>query len=210
MIKDTYTFAATAILKRARTLPVLTIHKLESALPLADALASGGLKYIEITLRTPVALDAIELIARSRPEVTVGAGTVLHAEDLKRSINAGAQFALSPGATSELLNVARKSVIPFIPGIATPSELMQVAAFGFAAVKVFPAKRLGGPAYLRDLAAPIRDIVFCPTGGIAAQDVESYRALNEVVCIGGSWMAPSELIDRADWSAIAALAASCQ
>lgn len=194
------------ILVRARTMPVLTIERLEDAVPLAEALAAGGLDVLEITLRTAAGLPAIAAIARALPHLLVGAGTIVSAHDLARAADAGARFALSPGATPALLEAAAGGPLAFIPGIATASEAMAARAAGFTALKFFPAAAGGGPAMLAAFAAPLPDLIFCPTGGISAETAAEWRKLPNVACIGGSWMAPAHLVETADWAAISALA----
>ncbi len=194
------------ILRRARTMPVLTIADAADAVPLAEALAAGGMTVLEITLRTAAALDAIAAIARALPDVLVGAGTLLSPPDFARAANAGACFALSPGATPALLAAAATSPLPFIPGIATASEAMAARDAGFTALKFFPAEQLGGARALASLGAPMPDLMFCPTGGISAENAPAYRALANVACVGGSWMATPALVAARDWSAITQLA----
>jgi len=194
------------ILRRARTMPVLTIADAADAVPLAEALAEGGLTVLEITLRTAAALDAIAAIARALPDVLVGAGTLLSLPDFARAANAGACFALSPGATPALLAAATASPLPFIPGIATASEAMAARDAGFTALKFFPAEQLGGSRALASLGAPMPDLIFCPTGGVTAENAPAYRTLANVACVGGSWMATPALVAARDWSKITQLA----
>lgn len=195
-----------ALLSRARTLPVLVIEDVAHAVPLARALAAGGLTVLEVTLRTPVALDAIAAIARELPEVAVGAGTVLCRADLEATIRAGGSFAVSPGATPALLEFARLSCFPFIPGVATASEIMAAGEEGFHDLKFFPAEANGGAAALKALSAPLANVRFCPTGGITPDNAPSYRAIPSVVCVGGSWMAPADLVRSGSWEQITELA----
>ena len=194
------------LLIRARTLPVLVIEEVAHAIPLARALAAGGLRVLEVTLRTPVALGAIEAIARHVPEVEVGAGTVLSRADLEHAVRAGASFAVSPGATPALLEFARLAHVPFIPGVATASEIMAAREEGFLTQKFFPAEANGGMAALKALSAPIADVRFCPTGGGTPENAATWRALPAVVCVGGSWMAPADAIRAGDWGRITELA----
>lgn len=191
---------------KTRVLPVVALQELSCALPMAQALLDGGVDAIEITLRTPVALDAITLLARELPAMQVGAGTVLTANDLQRVERAGAQFALSPGATPGLLRAAQRSGIPFIPGVASASEAMAARDHGFHLQKFFPAESLGGPAILHALAGPLQDIRFCPTGGLTAANVTSYLALANVAFVGGSWLAPQSAMRRQDWKHITQMA----
>lgn len=197
------------ILHRARTMPVLTIARAEDAVPLADALAAGGLTVLEITLRTPAGLGAITAIARALPGVLVGAGTVLTPDDLARAEQAGARFAISPGATPALIEAGARGALPFIPGVATASEAMAARAGGFTALKFFPAETMGGARALAALGAPLADLMFCPTGGVTPGNAPAYRALPNVACVGGSWMAPAALVEARDWAAITALARDC-
>jgi len=194
------------LLVRARTLPVLVIEDVSHAVPLARALAAGGLTVLEVTLRTPVALASIEAIARDVPEVEVGAGTVLSRADLEHAIGAGASFAVSPGATPALLDFARMTNVPFIPGVATASEIMAAREEGFLTQKFFPAEANGGVAALKALSAPIADVRFCPTGGVTLENAAAWRSLPAVVCVGGSWMAPADAIRAGDWGRITELA----
>ena len=194
------------VLKLSPVMPVVVIDDAGHAEPLARALLAGGIRTIEITLRTPAALDSIRAIAQKAPEMIVGAGTVLTHDDLSAAINAGARYALSPGGTSRLLRKARKAAIPFIPGVATSSEIMRGMDLGYRCFKFFPAEQLGGVAALKAQAGPLPDVRFCPTGGISAEKAPSYLALNNVLCVGGSWVAPSEKIRAGDWAGIEAAA----
>lgn len=194
------------VLGLSPVMPVVVLDDAGAAGPLARALLAGGIKTVEVTLRTPAALDAIREIARAAPELVVGAGTVLNEDDLAAAAEAGARYALSPGATPDLLRAARNAHIPFIPGIATASEVMAGLAFGYRCFKFFPAENLGGPAALKALGAPLPQARFCPTGGISAGKAPAYLALDNVLCVGGSWIAPSDKIKTGDWTGIEALA----
>ncbi|MGI9521940.1 MAG: bifunctional 4-hydroxy-2-oxoglutarate aldolase/2-dehydro-3-deoxy-phosphogluconate aldolase [Hyphomicrobiaceae bacterium] len=187
-------------------LPVLTIDRLENAVPLAQALVDGGLLSLEITLRTRDALSALSVIAGSLPEVRVGAGTIRSPEQAEAAINAGAQFLVSPGMTPRLIEAAQHWPVPFLPGAATASEAMALADLGYCIQKFFPASASGGPDTLKSLAAPLADIQFCPTGGIDAANAHDYLVLPNVICVGGSWVAPQQAIERGDWSTITTLA----
>ena len=187
-------------------IPVITIRRLEDAIPLAEALVAGGIRYLEITLRSPIARKAAETIARNVPQAIVGIGTVLTPQDLVDAANIGAQFALSPGATQKLLEAASDSPLPFIPGVTTASEIMAAEEYGFFLLKFFPASALGGKAALRAFQGPFPDVVFCPTGGITAENFLEWRALPNVVTVGGSWLTPETLIDDHNWPAITHLA----
>jgi 2-dehydro-3-deoxyphosphogluconate aldolase/(4S)-4-hydroxy-2-oxoglutarate aldolase len=194
------------ILEGQPVIPVLKIDRLAEAVPLARALAAGGLPAVEITLRTADAVDAIRLVADEVPEAVVGAGTILSARNFEHAVDAGARFIVSPGTTQELLDCARASDVPFLPGGITPSEIMSLKEEGYSLLKFFPAEQAGGAAFLRSLASPLAGVRFCPTGGISLANAHDYLALPNVVCVGGSWLAPDELLKAKDWSAITALA----
>lgn len=188
-----------------RILPVLSIQREEDVLPLADALAAGGVTNLEITLRTPVALAAIRLLTAQRPELCVGAGTVLDGRQFQSVLDAGAQFVVSPGSTQELLTLGLDSPVPLLPGIATASEIMMGYRLGYRHFKLFPAAVCGGTALLRAFAGPFHDVQFCPTGGITPQTLPDYLALDNVMATGGTWMAPAELVKAGDWAGITRL-----
>ena len=191
----------------APVIPVLAIDRIEDALPLCRALVDNGLPVLEITLRTACALDAIALVARELPHACVGAGTVLSATDLAKVTEAGARFAISPGATDTLFNAAKTSAVPLIPGIATASELMRGLEHGWRRFKFFPAESSGGIAALKGFGGPLPMARFCPTGGIDAAKAPAYLALPNVACVGGSWMVPADAVKAGDWARIGALAA---
>ena len=193
------------ILRQGPVVPVMVIHKLEHAVPLAKALMAGGIRVLEITLRTLVAVDAISAISREVPGAIVGAGTVIRPEELTAVAEAGAVFAISPGLTVELLQAANQGTIPLIPGISTVSELMTGMALGYTHFKFFPAEAAGGLKMLKAIAGPFPQITFCPTGGITLDNYRDYLALSNVACIGGSWVAPQEAMDQGDWARITAL-----
>lgn len=195
-----------AVFALAPVIPVLTIERLEDALPLARALTDNGLHVLEITLRTSCAMDAITLIARELPAACVGAGTVLNARDLDAVVQAGARFAISPGATDTLYRDAADCPIPLIPGIATASELMRGLEHGWQRFKFFPAESSGGVAALKGFAGPFAQVRFCPTGGIDAAKAPTYLALPNVACVGGSWMLPADALATRDWARIGSLA----
>lgn len=203
----TATPAIESFLSRSPVLPVLVIPESEAAVPLARALAAGGLEVLEITLRTDAALDAIRRIRDALPALTVGAGTVLDREQMKDAMRAGAAFAVSPGTSEELLEAALELDMPLLPGVATASEAMGVLERGLRFAKFFPAGPAGGPAYLKSLADPLPALRFCPTGGIDADSAPDYLRLPNVVCVGGSWVAPRSLVAQGDWEAITRLAA---
>jgi 2-dehydro-3-deoxyphosphogluconate aldolase/(4S)-4-hydroxy-2-oxoglutarate aldolase len=192
-----------AYLDLSPVVPVLTIHRVEDAAPLARALVAGGLKVLEVTLRTAAALEAMHCIAGEVPEAIVAAGTVLTAKDLKRSAKAGARFAFSPGLADFMLE---EGPIPILPGVATASEVMRAAAAGLSTFKFFPAVPAGGVGALKALHGPFADIAFCPTGGIDAGNAADFLALPNVLCVGGSWVAPAKAVEAGDWAAIEALA----
>ena len=194
------------LLRAARLVAVLTIERVEDAVPLARALVAGGVRTLEITLRTPAGAAAAEAVAGEVPDATVGLGTVLTVNDLRLVQRLRLPFAFSPGATPELLNAARDMQLPFVPGIATASELVAALARGFTTVKLFPAGQLGGPATLRALAGPFPQVRFNPTGGVTASNMAEYLALPNVVAVGGSWLAPPEDIAAGRWDAITARA----
>lgn len=194
---------AEEILARAPVIPVLTIEREEDAAPLARALVAGGLVVLEVTLRTPVALAAMKAIAREVPEALLGAGTVLNQRDYDASLEAGARFALSPGYVEKLTPIRGA---PFIPGIATATELMRGLDAGFTAFKFFPAAALGGPAALSALGGPLPKAKFCPTGGISLKNAPDYLALPNVMCVGGSWIAPGAAVREKQWQTIENLA----
>jgi len=192
--------------KAAKVVPVLTIADARHAVPLARALVAGGLTALEITLRTPTALEAISRIAAEVPGAEVGAGTVLMPVHAEQAIKAGARFLVSPGSTAPLLDAAEGLAVPLLPGAATASEAMALHDRGYRFLKFFPAEPAGGIPALKALAAPLADIHFCPTGGIGANNAGAYLACPNVVCVGGSWVAPQALVDAGDWDGITRLA----
>jgi 2-dehydro-3-deoxyphosphogluconate aldolase/(4S)-4-hydroxy-2-oxoglutarate aldolase len=194
-----------ALFKQATVIPVLTIERLEDAVPLARALVAGGVRVLEVTLRTPAAIEAAKAIMSHVPDAIVGIGTILNGDDLARAEDIGAQFGISPGATPELLKAAAESGLPFAPGIATASELMQALAHGFGLVKFFPAEQSGGIKALRALAGPFPDMRFCPTGGIGEANAAAWLAEPNVVAVGGSWLCPAADIGSGNWSGITAM-----
>jgi 2-dehydro-3-deoxyphosphogluconate aldolase/(4S)-4-hydroxy-2-oxoglutarate aldolase len=185
-----------------RLVPVITIDRVEDAVPMAQALVAGGLRLLEITLRTPAAPAAARAIVSEVPEAVVGIGTVLTPEDLHRAQDIGAQYALSPGATPELLDAAAAESMPFIPGITTASELIQAITRGFDTVKFFPAMPAGGIPALKSLAGPFPQVRFCPTGGISEDNAADWLALPNVVAVGGSWLTPDTDVRAGNWTAI--------
>jgi len=191
-----------SILRTAPVIPVLTIRRIEDAVPLAEALLEGGLAVLEITLRSEIATQAIRLIRESVPRAIVGTGTILDAEDLAAAWEAGAQFGVSPGLTPELAAAVTAAGMPFLPGVATASEIMRARALGFRHLKFFPAEAMGGRAALSGFGGPFRDVLFCPTGGIGEDTLAAYLELPNVLCAGGSWMAPDKDVANRAWGAI--------
>jgi 2-dehydro-3-deoxyphosphogluconate aldolase/(4S)-4-hydroxy-2-oxoglutarate aldolase len=196
-----------AFLRMSPVMPVVTIEDATIAPELARAFVRGGIRVIEVTLRTPAALKAIEAISRAEPDICVGAGTVLSISDLQAAATAGAAFAISPGSTPALLAAGSHSTIPYLPAIATASELMSGLASGYRCFKFFPAGAAGGVAMLKSLAGPFPEARFCPTGGISQDTVRSYLQLPNVLCAGGSWLTPPDALAARDWARIQALAA---
>jgi 2-dehydro-3-deoxyphosphogluconate aldolase/(4S)-4-hydroxy-2-oxoglutarate aldolase len=194
-----------ALFKQAVVIPVLTIERLEDAVPLARALVAGGVRVLEVTLRTAVAIPAAQAIIADVPEAIVGVGTILNANDLARAEALGARFGISPGATPDLLKAAAASALPFAPGVATASELMQALAHGFDLVKFFPAEQSGGIKALRALAGPFPDARFCPTGGIGEANAAAWLGEPNVVAVGGSWLCPAADIRSCNWAGISAI-----
>ncbi|AKH89380.2 bifunctional 4-hydroxy-2-oxoglutarate aldolase/2-dehydro-3-deoxy-phosphogluconate aldolase [Edwardsiella tarda] len=198
--------SAESILTAGPVVPVIVINQLEQAVPLAKALVAGGVRVLEVTLRTDCALEAIRLIAQEVLEAIVGAGTVTNAEQLRQVTEAGAQFAISPGLTEGLLQAATAGSIPLIPGISTVSELMQGMDYGLKEFKFFPAEANGGVKALQAIAGPFSHIRFCPTGGISPSNYRDYLALKSVLCIGGSWLIPADALASGDYARITELA----
>jgi len=195
------------ILRTAPVIPVMVVERIEDAVPLATALYNGGLKVLEITLRTPCALDAIRAMVDALPEdAIIGAGTVLTPEDLDKAVAAGSKFLVSPGTTPALVEAAKKSSVPLLAGVATPTEAMRLYAEGFTHLKFFPAEAAGGVPMLKSIAGPLPQITFCPTGGIDLAKAPTYLALPNVACVGGTWMAPKELMQAGRWDEIERLA----
>ncbi|MDD9909484.1 MAG: bifunctional 4-hydroxy-2-oxoglutarate aldolase/2-dehydro-3-deoxy-phosphogluconate aldolase [Ahrensia sp.] len=195
------------ILSLAPVIPVVQFDDVDDAIKTSRALVAGGLPVIEITLRTPEALQCIKAVAKHVEGVVVGAGTVLTRQLLHDCIEMGSEFLVSPGVTQELLEASAKTDVPLLPGVATPSEAMAMMAEGLGFLKFFPAERAGGSAYLKDMGAVFPDLRFCPTGGLTAEKAEDYLALENVACVGGSWVAPKAKIVAGDWDGIEALAA---
>jgi len=195
-----------ALLDGIRALPVVAIDSVDDAVPLADALAQGGLPAIEVTLRTAAAFDAIAKLQKERPKLMIGAGTVVSGAQMKTCAALGVKFAISPGLTPALLEVAHELKMPYLPGTATASDVMVGLQHGWSEFKFFPAEAAGGPAMLKSWGGPFPDVRFCPTGGIDVERAPAYLALPNVVCVGGSWVTPKEAIGLGDFSRITALA----
>lgn len=195
-----------SIMKRSPVIPVIVINKPEEAVPLAEALYRGGLAVLEVTLRTKHGLGAISAMRAAIPDAYVGAGTVVTVEDVKAVADVGGKFMVSPGATDNLIEAALQQNIPLLPGIATPSEAMRLLEQGINCMKFFPAEAAGGIPMLKSINGPLASITFCPTGGITPQSAKDYLALENVACVGGSWMVPQTLIDSRDWDGIEILA----
>ena len=187
------------IMTTSPVIPVMVINQLELAVPLAQALVNGGLKVLEITLRTPAALEAIRRIKAEVPGAIVGAGTIINTQTLNQALDAGAEFIVSPGVTESLLDAALASGIPILPGVVTPSEVMRLLEKGITAMKFFPAEAAGGIPMLKSIGGPLPQVLFCPTGGVTPKNAPDYLALSNVACVGGSWMAPADLVDAQNW-----------
>ncbi len=195
------------LFQRAAVIPVLTIERVEDAVPLARALVRGGLNVLEVTLRTPAAVAAITAIAREVADAIVGAGTVLGAEEVGKAAGAGARFLVSPGLTGTLAEAAKASGLPLLPGAVTASEIMSARELGFSLLKFFPAAASGGIPVLRSFVPVFQGIAFCPTGGVTQENAGDYLALDNVAMVGGSWMVSAEAIRSGDWTGIADRAA---
>jgi 2-dehydro-3-deoxyphosphogluconate aldolase/(4S)-4-hydroxy-2-oxoglutarate aldolase len=199
--------AINEIVKVAPVIPVMVVERIEDAVPLARALYNGGLKVLEITLRTPCALDAISAMVEALPEdAVIGAGTIITPADLDKAVKAGSTFLVSPGTTPALIEAAKDSSVPLLPGIATPTEAMNLFVQGFTHQKFFPAEAAGGMPMMKSIGGPLPQITFCPTGGIDLAKASAYLALPNVACVGGTWMAPKELMKAGRWDEIERLA----
>ena len=198
-----------SIMTQGPVIPVVIIENADDAIPLADALYEGGITTIEITLRSAAAMDAIKTLAQERPKMSIGAGTVLTPQQMAAVKDAGADFVVSPGAYPELIQSAEDHKMAFLPGAATASEMMALMARGITAMKFFPASVAGGAPYLKALASPLADAVFCPTGGITINTAKDWLALPNVLCVGGSWVASTALLKAGDFDAITANARDC-
>ncbi|QAU36109.1 bifunctional 4-hydroxy-2-oxoglutarate aldolase/2-dehydro-3-deoxy-phosphogluconate aldolase [Janthinobacterium sp. 17J80-10] len=196
----------TDIMRASPVIPVIAIDEPQQAVPLAQALVAGGIRVLEITLRTAHGLAAIRAIAEQVPQAIVGVGTLTRPEEFAAARDAGAVFGVSPGLTGALVDAARSSGLPLLPGVMTPSEVMAAREAGFAQLKLFPAVPAGGVGMLKALAGPLPDVLFCPTGGITLESAPQFLALENVACVGGSWLTPKEALHAGDWAAITALA----
>jgi 2-dehydro-3-deoxyphosphogluconate aldolase/(4S)-4-hydroxy-2-oxoglutarate aldolase len=194
------------IMTTSPVMPVIVIKQPEQAVPLARALVEGGLRVLEVTLRTAHGLDAIRKMAREIPDAIVGAGTVTEPDQIDAVIDAGGEFMVSPGSTPRLIEAALQKPIKLLPGISTPSEAMMLLEYGIQHMKFFPAEAAGGRPMLKSIHGPLPQITFCPTGGITPETAGDYLALPNVACVGGSWMLPQNLVDAGDWAGITALA----
>jgi 2-dehydro-3-deoxyphosphogluconate aldolase / (4S)-4-hydroxy-2-oxoglutarate aldolase len=195
------------VLKAQPVIPVLLIDNAKDAVPLARALAKGGLPAIEITLRTKDALEAIKRCANEVEECIVGAGTILNPKHFEQAEKAGSKFIVSPGCTNDLRKAASGSKVPLLPGAITPSEIMKMLDHGYSVLKFFPAEQAGGAAFLKSLSSPLSGALFCPTGGITEANANDYLTLPNIICVGGSWVAPKAAVEAGDWAKITALAA---
>ena len=197
---------AEAVVQDAPVVPVIVLHQLQHAVPLARALVAGGIRMLEVTLRTPAALACIEAIARELPEAVVGAGTVRSAADARDAAGAGARFLVSPGLTAAVAQAGRDVRLPLLPGVATASDILHAQEAGLQTLKFFPAFQAGGTAMLKAWQGPFGDVRFCPTGGIHAGNALEFLALANVACVGGSWLVPQDALEQGDWERITALA----
>ncbi|GAA8588441.1 bifunctional 4-hydroxy-2-oxoglutarate aldolase/2-dehydro-3-deoxy-phosphogluconate aldolase [Helicobacter pylori] len=190
------------VLQISPIVPVVVIENIKDAVPLAQSLIEGGIQIIEVTLRSSCALEAIELIAKNVPKMRVGVGTILNPTQLEQAQNRGAEFLISPGLTIKLLEYAKKKDMPLIPGVSSSSEVMQALELGYSALKFFPAEYCGGVKLLNAFNGPFKEVKFCPTGGISADNMRSYLNLENVLCVGGSWLTPKNLIQNKEWDKI--------
>jgi 2-dehydro-3-deoxyphosphogluconate aldolase / (4S)-4-hydroxy-2-oxoglutarate aldolase len=196
------------LLDRVPVIPVVVLHDVSHAVPVARALLEGGVPVIELTLRTPVALDALERIATDVPEILLGAGTIVAPHQAKDALSAGAQFLVSPGTTDALIDAMHETGLPHLPGAATVSEVLRLLERGYQELKFFPAEASGGVSFLRSIASPLPAARFCPTGGISSSNAASYLGLPNVGCVGGSWMTPPDVLAAGDWDKVRDLAAA--
>ncbi len=190
------------VLQISPIVPVVVVEDLKDAVPLAQSLVEGGIPIIEVTLRSNCALEAIELIAKNVPKMRVGAGTILNSNQLEQAQNRGAEFLISPGLTPSLLEYAKKKDMPLIPGVSSSSEVMQALELGYNALKFFPAEYCGGAKLLNAFNGPFKGVKFCPTGGISVDNMHVYLKLENVLCVGGSWLTPKNLVQNKEWDKI--------
>jgi 2-dehydro-3-deoxyphosphogluconate aldolase/(4S)-4-hydroxy-2-oxoglutarate aldolase len=202
MTKTTQKWTALQVMQDAPVIPVIVLHDVADAVPMARALVAGGIRMLEITLRTPQALACMEAIARDVPEAVVGAGTVRCAADARSAVMAGAKFAVSPGYTQALGQACRDLDLALLPGVATGSEIMMAQEDGLTELKFFPALQAGGPAMVKAWSGPFADVKFCPTGGVTLQNAPEFLSLPNVVCVGGSWLVPADALASGDWARI--------
>ncbi len=207
----TPSFTALQVMQDAPVIPVIVLNDVAHAVPMARALVAGGIRMLEVTLRTPQALACMEAIAKEVPDAVVGAGTVRSASDAKAAANAGAKFAVSPGYTSAVGQACRDQGLSLLPGVATGSEIMMAQEDGYTELKFFPAMQAGGPAMLKAWGGPFFDVRFCPTGGVTPQNASEFLSLSNVACVGGSWLVPADALAQGDWARIEQLAReACQ
>ena len=197
---------AIELMQTGPVIPVITITEIETAVPLAKALVAGGVRVLEVTLRTPLALDAIRIISNEVEQAIVGVGTITRASEFEAAMSAGARFGVSPGISTELTAAANDTGLPFLPGVMTPSDVITAINAGYQELKLFPAKQAGGIGMLKAMSGPFPQIKFCPTGGIDAITAPDFLALNNVVCVGGSWLTPAQAVAAHDWQSITQLA----
>jgi 2-dehydro-3-deoxyphosphogluconate aldolase/(4S)-4-hydroxy-2-oxoglutarate aldolase len=205
-MNQTTPLTALQVMQDAPVIPVIVLNDIAHAVPLARAMLAGGIRMLEVTLRTPQALACIEAIAREVPEAVVGAGTVRSKVDAQAAANAGARFAVSPGYTSAVGQACRDVGLALLPGVATGGEIMAACEDGFTELKFFPAVQAGGVAMLKAWGGPFFDVMFCPTGGVTLQNAPDFLALNNVVCVGGSWLIPAQVAEQGDWTRVTRLA----
>ncbi len=195
------------VMQDAPVIPVIVLNDINHAVPMARALVAGGIRMLEVTLRTPVALQCIERIAKEVPEAIVGAGTVRTPAEAQAAARAGARFAVSPGFTNAVGQACRDNGMPLLPGVATGSEIMMAAEAGYKELKFFPAMQAGGPAMLKAWSGPFFDVKFCPTGGVSVSNAREFLSLPNVICVGGSWLVPNDALTSGDWTRMTQLAA---
>ena len=196
------------VMQDAPVIPVIVLHDVNHAVPMARALVAGGIRMLEVTLRTPVALQCIERMSKEVPEAVVGAGTVRTPAEAMSAARVGARFAVSPGFTNAVGQACRDNGLPLLPGVATGSEIMMAQEAGYTELKFFPAMQAGGPAMLKSWSGPFFDVKFCPTGGVSVANAKEFLSLPNVVCVGGSWLVPIDALAAGDWDRITALAAA--